>query len=82
MHPLAIVPELQAGITDEQLTDPTPCPRYTVADLLDHVGGLAAAFTAAATKTPMAAADPDAALAMPPTSTRPGGRRSRPPSTS
>jgi uncharacterized protein (TIGR03086 family) len=51
-----------AGITDEQLTAPTPCPRYTVADLLDHVAGLSAAFTAAATKTPMAAAGPDAPL--------------------
>ena len=56
------VARVLAAITDEQLTDPTPCPRYTVADLLDHVGGLSAAFTAAATKTPMAAADPDAGL--------------------
>ena len=56
------VARVLAGITDEQLTDPTPCPRYTVADVLDHLGGLSAAFTAAATKAPMAPADPDAAL--------------------
>ena len=31
---------LVAGIRDDQLGDPTPCPAYTVADLLDHVAGL------------------------------------------
>jgi uncharacterized protein (TIGR03086 family) len=51
-----------AAVRDEQLTDPTPCPRYTVGDLLEHVGGLSAAFTAAATKTPLPAAGPDAPL--------------------
>jgi uncharacterized protein (TIGR03086 family) len=56
------VARVLAGISDEQLTATTPCPRYTVGDLLDHVGGLALAFTAAATKTPMAAAGPDAPL--------------------
>lgn len=40
-----------AGITDDQLTAPTPCAGFTVADLLDHVDGLALAFTEAATKT-------------------------------
>ena len=34
----------------------TPCERYTVGDLLDHIGGLALAFTAAARKTPLGAA--------------------------
>ncbi len=29
---------------------PTPCPAYSVADLLDHLGGLSVAFTAAAVK--------------------------------
>ena len=56
------VARVLAGITDEQLTVPTPCPRYTVGDLLDHIGGLSLAFTAAATKTPLAAAGPDAPL--------------------
>jgi uncharacterized protein (TIGR03086 family) len=56
------VAQVLAGITDEQLAAPTPCPRYTVGDLLDHVGGLSLAFTAAATKTPLAAAGPDTPL--------------------
>jgi uncharacterized protein (TIGR03086 family) len=38
------------GVRDDQLGLPTPCPAYTVADLLDHVGGLSLAFTAAAAK--------------------------------
>lgn len=38
------------SIRDDQLAGPTPCPSYTVADLVDHVLGLALAFTAAARK--------------------------------
>jgi uncharacterized protein (TIGR03086 family) len=38
------------GVGDDQLDLPTPCSAYTVADLLDHVGGLSLAFAAAATK--------------------------------
>jgi uncharacterized protein (TIGR03086 family) len=38
------------GVRDDQLGDRTPCTDATVADLLDHVGGLALAFRAAATK--------------------------------
>ncbi|MGH3322749.1 MAG: TIGR03086 family metal-binding protein [Streptosporangiaceae bacterium] len=41
---------LIATITDEQLRARTPCPQYTLSDLLDHVDGLAQAFTNAATK--------------------------------
>lgn len=41
---------LVAGISDEQLSAPTPCPRYSLAALLEHVDGLAQAFTNAATK--------------------------------
>jgi uncharacterized protein (TIGR03086 family) len=41
---------LVAGISDELLSAPTPCPQYTLGDLLDHVDGLAQAFTNAATK--------------------------------
>jgi uncharacterized protein (TIGR03086 family) len=42
--------ELVAGVKDEELGHPTPCPAYTIGDLIDHVGGLALAFTAAARK--------------------------------
>src|SRR5215207_7918863 len=42
-----------AGVSDEQLRWPTPCTESSVADLLDHVNGLALAFTAAAAKTPL-----------------------------
>jgi uncharacterized protein (TIGR03086 family) len=42
--------ELVSAVTDDQLGGPTPCPAYTLGDLIDHVGGLALAFTAAATK--------------------------------
>ena len=41
---------LVRGVPDEMLGAPTPCPDYTVGDLLDHIGGLAKAFTWAATK--------------------------------
>ena len=41
---------LVRGTTDAQLGDPTPCPDYSVADLVDHIGGLALAFTLSARK--------------------------------
>jgi uncharacterized protein (TIGR03086 family) len=45
------------GVREDQLTAPTPCPEYTVGDLLDHIGGLAKAFTWAATKESLAMPD-------------------------
>lgn len=39
-----------AAVRDDQLGLPTPCPDYTVGDLLDHVAGLGDAFAAAARK--------------------------------
>jgi uncharacterized protein (TIGR03086 family) len=42
--------DLISGISDEQLGRPTPCPEYTLGDLVEHVGGLSLAFAAAATK--------------------------------
>jgi uncharacterized protein (TIGR03086 family) len=45
--------ELVRNVSDDQLAGPTPCPDYTLGDLIDHVGGLALAFTAAATKEPV-----------------------------
>ena len=41
---------LVARVGDDELGQPTSCPSYTVGDLIDHVGGLALAFTAAADK--------------------------------
>lgn len=39
------------GVRDDQLTVPTPCADMSVATLLDHVDGLALAFTQAADKS-------------------------------
>jgi len=44
--------ELIRNVSDDQLTGPTPCPDYSLGDLVDHVGGFATAFTAAANKEP------------------------------
>jgi uncharacterized protein (TIGR03086 family) len=41
---------LLTGVRDEQLRDPTPCSSYTLGDLLQHVRGLAEAFTVAGRK--------------------------------
>ena len=46
----AALAALVRGVRDDQLTGPTPCPAYTVADLLDHIGGLSVAFISAARK--------------------------------
>jgi uncharacterized protein (TIGR03086 family) len=42
--------DLISGVAQDSLDAPTPCPKYTLGDLVDHVGGLSLAFTAAATK--------------------------------
>lgn len=39
-----------AGVPDEALILPTPCPDTTVGDMADHVGALTLAFTAVASK--------------------------------
>jgi uncharacterized protein (TIGR03086 family) len=52
---------LVAGVTDEQLAAPTPCERYRLGDIVEHVGGLSMAFQWAARK-----AWPDAAGSRPP----------------
>src|SRR6201995_268753 len=41
---------LVSNVTDAQHAAPTPCPQYQVADLLEHIGTMARAFTAAARK--------------------------------
>jgi uncharacterized protein (TIGR03086 family) len=42
--------DLVAAVPDEALDRPTPCPDYRVGDLVEHIGGLAIGFRAAATK--------------------------------
>ncbi len=42
--------ELVRNVPDDALDNPTPCPDYSLGDLVDHVGVLALAFRAAATK--------------------------------
>jgi uncharacterized protein (TIGR03086 family) len=42
--------ELVSDVPDDPLDRPTPCQEYTLGDLLDHIGGLTLAFTAAARK--------------------------------
>ena len=43
---------LLAGTRDDQLSAPTPCPDYRVADLLDHIGGLTVEFIHSARQQP------------------------------
>jgi uncharacterized protein (TIGR03086 family) len=43
--------DLVGGVSDDQLSAPTPNQDTTVGDLLDHVSGLAEAFAAAADKS-------------------------------
>jgi uncharacterized protein (TIGR03086 family) len=38
------------GVADDQLAGPTPCERLTLSEVVAHVGGLGAAFAAAARK--------------------------------
>lgn len=49
------VAAVATGVTDDQLAVATPCEQWRLADLLDHLTGLAAAFTGAAVKAPDAA---------------------------
>ena len=49
---------LVEAVPDDALGDPTPCEHYTVGDLLDHIGGAAIAFRAAAVKNPLDASAP------------------------
>lgn len=49
----ALVRELVADTTDDQLGAPTPCPDYSVGDLCDHLVGLTHAFSLSARKEPL-----------------------------
>ena len=51
LHPATTaLSELVESVRDDQLGAPTPCADTSVAALLDHIDGLAFAFTAAAKK--------------------------------
>jgi uncharacterized protein (TIGR03086 family) len=60
-----VVAAVVRGVRDEDLDRPTPCPGTSVAAMLVHLTGLAAAFTAAARHEPVPGGDqppaPDAA---------------------
>ena len=53
----ATMRRLVLGTREDQLSDPTPCPKYTVGDLVHHIGGLTVAFTGAAHKQPVPGAE-------------------------
>ncbi|MDQ3898287.1 MAG: TIGR03086 family metal-binding protein, partial [Actinomycetota bacterium] len=57
---------LVRAVPDDALGDPTPCRHYTVGDLLDHIGGSALAFTAAAVKKPLEGGPSGHAADLPP----------------
>jgi uncharacterized protein (TIGR03086 family) len=45
------VADVVAGVRDDQLGGPTPCPEMSIGAVLDHMAGFALAFTAAANHT-------------------------------
>jgi uncharacterized protein (TIGR03086 family) len=55
------VADLVVDVPEDALGDPTPCADYTVADLLDHIGGFVLGFTEAAEKS----GDPNAGVPPP-----------------
>jgi uncharacterized protein (TIGR03086 family) len=54
-----------AGVKDDQLDDPTPCPGMSVATVLHHLVGLTHAFRMAAEKTPFDGAPSSSAADLP-----------------
>lgn len=59
------VARLAEGVTDEQLSGPTPCPDYAVRNLLGHLVGLAVAFRDAGRKDLGATTDTSPTSALP-----------------
>ncbi|GAA0316068.1 TIGR03086 family metal-binding protein [Streptomyces polychromogenes] len=62
----ALVARLVSGVPDAALAGPTPCPAYTVGDLLGHLAGLAVAFRDAARKELGPTTDTPPGEAVPP----------------
>ncbi|KOV18806.1 TIGR03086 family metal-binding protein [Streptomyces heliomycini] len=60
-----IVARLAEAVTDAQLADGTPCPRYAVRNVLGHLLGLARAFRDAGRKDLGATTDTDPQDALP-----------------
>ncbi|NRQ51699.1 TIGR03086 family metal-binding protein [Aeromicrobium stalagmiti] len=62
----AAMADLLAGVRDDQLGGPTPCPALTVGDLVAHVHGLTQAFAAAAAKDlgPLTSTPPSDGVAL------------------
>jgi uncharacterized protein (TIGR03086 family) len=58
------IARLADGVTDDQLSAPTPCPAYAVRNLLGHLVGLTAAFRDAGRKDlgPNTSTDPSSAV--------------------
>ncbi|WP_406728169.1 TIGR03086 family metal-binding protein [Streptomyces sp. GD-15H] len=71
-----IVARLAEGVTDAQLADGTPCPKYTVRDILGHLVGLSVAFRDAGRKDLGATTDTSPDAAVP--DLRPGWREELP----
>ncbi|NGN69292.1 TIGR03086 family protein [Streptomyces sp. A7024] len=59
-----VVAKVAAGVADEQLDGPTPCPEYSVRELLAHLVHLSVAFRDAGRKDlgPTTNTDPNAAI--------------------
>jgi uncharacterized protein (TIGR03086 family) len=49
-HTATRLAALVYGVADDQLSNPTPCDKWLLGDLLDHVGGFAIGFGNAARK--------------------------------
>jgi uncharacterized protein (TIGR03086 family) len=45
------IADLLVAVKDDELDRPTPCPEYSLGDLISHIGGFALAFADAASKT-------------------------------
>ncbi|MEV6116804.1 TIGR03086 family metal-binding protein [Streptomyces sp. NPDC052109] len=60
-----LVARLAESVTDEQLASPTPCPDYTVRNLLGHIHMLSVAFRDAARKDLGATTDTSPVAALP-----------------
>ncbi|WP_200301388.1 TIGR03086 family metal-binding protein [Streptomyces adelaidensis] len=60
-----VIARLALGVSDAQLSEPTPCPEYTVRNLLGHLLGLATAFRDAGRKDLGPTTDTDPTGAVP-----------------